>query len=156
MSEKSMHVPKEAKDGTFAELMICLPAGWPLEFEAFKIEDNYWPVRLLKSLARYPHENKTWLYAGHSVLCSNPPRPFAGSTKMSSVLVRHPRLIVEEGRTIEVNNGRRVRLWAIAPLYPEELAFKQQNGYANLEELFIANKITELLDPARVNVITPQ
>jgi hypothetical protein len=81
MSEKAMPVPEGASDDRYAELVLGLPTDWPLSPEAFKDEANWWPIRLLKGLARYPHENKTWLYEGHSILWSDPPKPFAVNTQ---------------------------------------------------------------------------
>jgi hypothetical protein len=81
MSEKSMPVPAGASDGRYAELILGLPPDWPLSQDAFKDEANWWPIRLLKGLARYPHENKTWLYTGHSIPWSTPPKPYADNTK---------------------------------------------------------------------------
>jgi hypothetical protein len=66
MSEKPMRLPPEVSDGRYAELTLCLPAEWPLSVEAFKDESNYWPVRLLKDLARFPHK-KTRM-RGHPLL----------------------------------------------------------------------------------------
>jgi hypothetical protein len=152
MSERPMHVPREAEDGRFAELMICLPADWPVNFDAFRDENHYWPVRLLKSLARYPHENQTWLYAGHSVGFSSPPRPFAENTKMSSVVVRYPFLVSPAAQSIEVADDRRIRLWAVVPVYSEERVFKERNGFERFEELLQEHHISELLDPARTNI----
>jgi PAS domain-containing protein len=42
-----------------AELLVCLPADWPVTEEAFEDERNYWPVRWLKQVARFVHEYKT-------------------------------------------------------------------------------------------------
>ena len=56
MSERPMSVPDES-ECPYAELAILLPRAWPLNEEAFRNEDHYWPIRLLKFLARFPHEN---------------------------------------------------------------------------------------------------
>src|SRR6185437_8832024 len=85
MSEKPMPVPAGAEDGRYAELIICLPPQWPLSPEAFKDEANYWPVRVLKGVARYALSNETWLYKGHSMPWSLP-EPMGPNTAMTSVL----------------------------------------------------------------------
>jgi hypothetical protein len=56
MSDRPMTVPPGANQGQFAEVMLCLPADWPMTQEAFRDESNYWPLRWLKILARFPHE----------------------------------------------------------------------------------------------------
>ena len=152
MSEKAMPVPNGALDGRFAELVICLPPDWPLTMEAWKDETNWWPLRLLKGLARYPHENQTWLYAGHSIPWSDPPKPYAENTKMTSVVLLRPRLIPEEYQIIHVSKKKHVRLWGLFPLYQEEEDLKVRDGSDRLEELFDQNGVTELLDPIRRSV----
>ncbi len=156
MSEKSMSAPTNWEDGRFAELMICLPSSWPVDATAFENEEHYWPIRILKGAARHPHENKTWLYAGHSVLWHNPPRPFASNTKMTSIVVRYPLMVSEDARTIQTGAGKHILLWAVVPLYVEEWEFKKRNGFEALENLLLENGITELLDPKRTNVALKQ
>jgi hypothetical protein len=152
MSERSMSTPADWEDGRFAELMICLPASWPVDATAFENEEYYWPIRILKGAARYPHDNKTWLYAGHSVLWRDPPQPFASNTKMASIVLRYPRMVSEDSRTIQATGGKHILLWAVVPLYVEEWEFKNRNGFEALDALLLENGITELPDPKRTNV----
>jgi Suppressor of fused protein (SUFU) len=152
MSESAMTVPHGWEDGMFAEVMMCPPEAWPVNMEAFKFEKNYWPVRTLKALARYPHENKTWLYAGHSIAWGAPPKPVANGTKLNSVLIRHARLLSPDATVVRMERGKEIRLWAALPLYTEESEFKDRNGFAALDELLDENNITELLDASRLNV----
>jgi Suppressor of fused protein (SUFU) len=152
MSEKAMPVPNGALDGRFAELAICLPPNWPLTMEAWKDEANWWPIKLLKRLARYPHENKTWMYSGHSVVWSNPPKPFAENTRMTAVVLLRPRLIPEENQIIHVTKNKHIRLWGVFPIYQEELVLKVRDGSDKLDELFDQCGVTELLDPNRKSV----
>ena len=61
MSDLPMTVPAEvdADVPRYMELMVTLPADWPITQDAFEDERNYWPVRLLKGMARLPHEYDT-------------------------------------------------------------------------------------------------
>jgi len=152
MSEKAMTIPEGWEDGRFAELMIRLPESWPVNMTAFNNEEYFWPVRLLKALTRYPHENDTWLFAGHSVRCSKPPRPFAPSTKMTLVLVCYPRTISEDATIIHASDDRQIWLWAAIPLFKEEWELKNRCGFEAFNELLNENEITELLNPKRTNV----
>lgn len=152
MSEKPMPVPEGASDGRYAELVIGLPATWPLSPEAFKDEANYWPIRMLKGLARFPHENKTWLYEGHSAHWLNPPTPIASNTAMTSVVLLHPRLIPEDAQCVRVSNKKEIRLWGVYPCYCEEVDLKEREGSGRLDELFDRHGVTELLDPQRRSV----
>jgi hypothetical protein len=152
MSERPMKTPKEVGDCRFAELMLCLPANWPLSEEEFKDERNYWPIRELKTLARYPHQYSTWLYGGHSIANDDPPKPFADNTAMCASLLLQPKLLQPEAHWVSVNRKKKVRLWGVFFLYREELELKLDEGSDRLEELFMKRHITELLDPNRANV----
>ncbi len=148
MSRKPMRLPPEINANPYAELVMCLPPDWPLNVNAFRDENNYWPVRLLKSLARYPHENSTWLYAGHSL-----PRgkSFAANTRMSSVMLLRPQLLGAKP-FVRVHNHE-VLLWAVCPLYEDELAYKEANGFEALAKIFLERGGSELLDPTRPNLL---
>ena len=69
MGAHRMNVPAELAEYKLerAELAIALPADWKVDQEAFRDERWYWPVRLLKTLARLPGECHTWLGWGHTV-----------------------------------------------------------------------------------------
>lgn len=62
-----MTVSDGAPASPYAELMICLPPDWPVK-SPMSDRRAYWPVRLLKTIARLPHEYHTWIGAWHSVL----------------------------------------------------------------------------------------
>ena len=63
MGAHRMNVPEELAEYKLerAELAIALPADWKLDQESMKDEKWYWPIRLLKSLARLPIGSDTWL-----------------------------------------------------------------------------------------------
>ncbi len=148
MSRKPMNLPDGCDANPFAELMMCLPAEWPLNTDRFKEENNFWPLRLLKMLARYPQENNTWLYGGHSVSYG---KAFAPNTRMSSVMLLRPSLLGTEP-SVRVR-GEEVLLWAVCPLYEKELAYKNARGAEALAKLFAERRVTELLNPTRTCVL---
>ena len=152
MSELPMKVPEEFSDGAYAELMISLPSSWPMTAEAVKDERAWWPMRLLKGLARYPHDFDTWLYCGHSMQWDEEAKPFAENTRMNSVILLPPKLLPPEASIIDFGNGRIGRLWAVVPIYPEELSLKLENGFEKMDSLFDTYKVTELLDAQRMSV----
>jgi hypothetical protein len=67
MAERPMDAPPGAEDCRYAELLLALPADWPTDEASLKDERYWWPFRLLKQLARFPHEYRTWLWLGHSM-----------------------------------------------------------------------------------------
>ena len=81
MGAHRMNVPEELVEYKLerAELAIALPADWKLDQESMKDEKWYWPIRLLKSLARLPINCDSWLGHGHTV---ENREPFADNTKL--------------------------------------------------------------------------
>ena len=79
MGAHRMNVPEELAEYKLerAELAIALPADWKLDQESMKDERWYWPIRLLKSLARLPINCDSWLGHGHTV---ENREPFADNT----------------------------------------------------------------------------
>jgi predicted Zn finger-like uncharacterized protein len=152
MSDLPMTVPEGAEDFRFAELLICLPEEWPLTQEAFEDEQHYWPVRLLKTLARLPHEYDTWLGWGHTVPNGDPARPFAPGTDLCCGLLLQPLLIPDDFVELTMPDGRVVHFLALVPLYREEMEFKLKHGTEALLERFEAAEVCELLDVHRPNV----
>ena len=63
MGAHRMNVPEELAEYKLerAELAIALPGNWKLKHEDLKNERWYWPIRLLKTLARLPIASDTWL-----------------------------------------------------------------------------------------------
>lgn len=149
MSDIPMTTPEEATDCRFAELMIRLPACWPLSEEAFKDEKNYWPVRCLKILARFPHEYQTWLYHGHSVPNGNPPEPFAPDTPFAGMILTIPWQENEAFSTLRLPDGTPIRFWSLIPVHPSEMEFKLTYGCDALFEKLAAAGHSDLFNPSR-------
>ena len=66
-----------------AELVIALPPDWKLDGESMEEERWYWPIGLLKVLARLPIASDTWLGWGHTM---DKQSPFAEGTKLRAAL----------------------------------------------------------------------
>jgi hypothetical protein len=153
MSERAMAAPTGAEKFRFAELAIHLPADWPMDMESWKDDRYYWPVRLLKQMARMPHEYQTWLCADHSIGDPNGP-PLGPGTEMSATLVGFAPSLPTEFMTLEYE-GRSIFFFTLIPLYREELQFKLEHGSDELYDLFTREGIDEIIDPKRKNVCAP-
>jgi hypothetical protein len=152
MAQSPMQVPPEYGSSPFAELMMCLPAGWKIQEEYWTDKSSYWPIGLLRWLARYPHEDSTWLWMGHSVRGEEDGTPYGPNTKMSDLVLLEPRTIPEEAHWFHAE-GRDIALLAVYPILRQELDFKMQRGTSALEELFLQTGVTELLDATRHSVV---
>lgn len=141
MSALPMHLPKELeKDFShlkYAELQLRLPEEWLVGDEAFRDEDNYWPFRLLKVLARFPHKFNSYLAYGHTIPNSDEYIAYADSTKMNGVM-----LVLfdkDEICTLKTKDDKIIILYSLIPLYKEEMEYKLEEGVdaliTKLEEL---------------------
>jgi hypothetical protein len=152
MSDLPMTVPEGAEDWRFSELMIRVPADWPLTQEDFKEEANYWPIRWLKQLARLPHEYGSWLSYGHSIPNGDPPEPFAPGCPFSGVVLSPPWIGGEEFSTLYLIDGTPVRFWSVVPLHRAEIDFKLKHGSEALFDRLDAAGASDLVDLARPSV----
>jgi hypothetical protein len=152
MSDRPMSPPEDARDCRHAELVICLPATWPLTQDSFKDEENYWPIRCLKTLARLPHEFDTWLYAAHTVPNGDPAKPFARNTKLCCTLLLKPVLFGDDFLTLIVSSDKTIHFLSLVPLYREEMDFKLKKGLDPLLDRLDKAGVTELLNVSRKNV----
>jgi hypothetical protein len=141
MSARPMSVPfgvPRRREREYAELCMLLPAAWPLAVAAAHgtpEESAYWPIRLLRELARLPHERGSWLGAGHAVPHGE---PYAEGLPFSAaVLVRPIRL----GATETLPGEPAVSLLQVVPLTGSELAVKSAEGLEGL---------MRTLDPRRI------
>lgn len=153
MAEGPMAVPEGFDQTPFAELTMALPPNWPLSQEAFRDETAYWPVRLLKMLARLPHEFSTFLWKGHTIPNGDPPLPYAMNTRLCCALIGPPLLAPESFGTLALPDGRVVRFLAVIPLFEDEMRLKLDKGADALYELFEKRALTDLVDPNRPSVV---
>lgn len=153
MSDRPMKAPPGAEDHRYAELVLCLPATWPINQKAFADEANYWPIRWLKKLARLPHDYTTWLWVAHTVPNGDPARPFARNTKMCGVILASPVQFGSSFLRVEVNDQKTVYFNSVIPLYQDEMDFKLKSGADALFELLGQNRVSELLDLNRKSVV---
>lgn len=152
MSELPMKVPSGASEYQYAELMICLPPSWKMSDEAFKDERNYWPLRALKTLARFPHEYNTWLYLGHTLVNGHPAQPYSEGIGFEGMLVWIPAVEDNSGFfNLNMTSEKTVHFYSLIPLYKEELEYKTKNGEEALLNRLNKIGINDVLDPLRKN-----
>ena len=152
MSDRPMAVPEGMEHLAHGELLINLPAEWQLSEEAFEDENNYWPIRTLKMLARLPHKYDTWLGHGHTVPNGDPPEPYASRAPFTGVLVEVPLSFGPDFFELKVRPDKIVYLYSLVPLYDEEMTLKLNKGVEHLENLFDRHGIGDVVDCSRKNV----
>jgi hypothetical protein len=152
MSDLPMAVPESSEAPRFAELMLTLPADWRLDQESFQSEQWYWPVRLLKVLARLPHKHATWLGFGHTVPNGDPAEAYAPTTKLCGAIILPPVSVPEDFATLHIDETKTITFYSVVPLYKEEMQLKLRSGSDKLLQLFDSKGINDLVEPGRPNV----
>jgi len=152
MSDLPMNLPPGVDVPHFAELMLTLPPDWPMSQQALQDERVYWPIRLLKMLARLPHQYDTWLAPGHTIPHGNPAEPYADDVAFDGAMIVYPETVPEAFAEMVDDDGRTIAFRAVMPLYPEEMDLKLQKGADALLELFEGKGIRDLVEPDRFNV----
>lgn len=149
MGAYTMNTPE--KDTARAELLINLPPDWKLGEDAWEDEHWFWPVGILKALARYPMLHDTWLGWGHTVYGSED--SYADNTKLCGTVLLSPGVFGDPASVCTLPNGEPVNFYQVIPLYREEVEFKREHDVDRLLEKF-PDELLEVIDPARPNVIT--
>lgn len=153
MSDLPMQAPEGMEECRHAELLIELPADWPLNQADWRDERNYWPIRWLKMLARMPHEYRTWLWYGHTIPNGGEtPEPFADDTRLCGMMLTFPYSLPVEFFRLTVKDGQTIHFWSLWPLHREEMDYKVKNGAEALEERFTKRNVGPVVDRARPNV----
>ena len=151
MGAHRMNVPKELAEYKLerAELAIALSADWKLDQESMKDEKWYWPIRLLKSLARLPIASDTWLGFGHTM---DNQEDFAENTKLCAAILTGPQGTQDGSEVCPLPGGEEVNFYQVIPLYEDELDYKlEHDADALLNKM---RGISFVVNPTRQNAIT--
>ena len=136
----------------YAELMITLPADWKVDQESFKDEAWYWPIRLLKTLARLPHKYDTWLGFGHTMPNGDPAEPYAPNTKLSGAIILPSITVPGAFHRLPIHIGKKITFYSVVPLFESEMNLKLRKGTDALLDLFDKKKVNDIVDIKRVDV----
>lgn len=145
MGAKIMNVPNKYEEYQLerAELGLFLPPN----FNISSIPDNcFWPIWILKQMARMPFEQNTWIAHGHTVeiqIDTVNGNEFQGCTLLSL-----------NGGIPEFHiNSKFIHLYLIVPLYKDEINYLLNNNVDDLLDKFDENGITPVVDINRKSVV---
>ena len=79
-----------------------------------KNERWYWPIRLLKTLARLPIASDTWLGFGHTM---DNEENFAKDTKLCAAILTGPQDTEDGSEVCILPSGEEVNFYQVIPLY---------------------------------------
>lgn len=146
MSKEPMRVPTETDNFRFAELFIQLPANWPTDHKALSNGQSSWPIHWLRSIAKYPHQNQTWLGGPVTIIANGDrPEPLGPGLNFTSLLVM-------ADREFTSRDGRKVYLYRLTPLYTEERELEIKQGIGALLRAFDENDVPSIVDLGRPSV----
>lgn len=150
MGAYKMNVPKEIEKYELArsELVLYLPPTWNIKSNK---EEDYWPIRQLKVLARLPIQCNTWLGYGHTVSSDYENTPYADNTKFCSIMLLTALNKNYEELDLRMKTKGKINFYQIFPLFKEELEFKQNNDADALLALFSDDDIVPIININRKN-----
>lgn len=158
MSDKPMNVPEGLEGFKYSELCILLPPEWNLGDrdteimkDAFKDENNYWPIRWLKTIARFPHKYNTWIGDSHTIPNGENAEPFAENTKLGCILILPPLSLGEPFFQLKIDKDKTIHFFTLVPIYKEEMNYKLIKGTDKLLDKFDKYQISDIVNISREN-----
>lgn len=155
MSDLPMTLPEDLtsrEDLKYSELFLFLPGDWDVGEENQTAAElpytSFWPIALLKFLARFPHEYKTWLGFGHTMPNGPNYEPVCDGVGFGGVVLTW---LGEDMGHVETEDGHDVKLYMVIPAYKEEIEYKLKYGMEGLEKKFQEEKLPLVLDIHRPN-----
>ena len=147
-----MNVPEDLKSDVYerAEYVVFLPADWNIKSDK---EEDYWPIRMLKTVARLPVSMDDWLFYRHTVNLTDDESPVAENTGFNSCV-----LFISFGKGNKPvgplkldHSDKEVAFFQLVPLYPEELQFKLEHSFDELEDIMDDDLYDPVIDIHRKN-----
>lgn len=135
MGAYRMNIPSSLKNNEleYAELVLYLPPTWDITSDN---EEDYWPIRALKDIARLPINNNTWVGYGHTISSDGTNTPYASNTKFCSMLLINALNRDSKELNLRIDGKGKINFYQLFPLYEEELNYKLENGTEELFKLF--------------------
>lgn len=145
MGAHLMNIPDSlpADENGRAELLICLPPEWKLGESS---DEWFWPIHLIKDLARLPVNTDSWLGWGHSV---DHQAYLALNTKFCASLLLFPEGVPDEAEVCTLPNGDKVNFFEVIPMYREEMLYKINHDTKSLLERM--KDVSHIVDINRPN-----
>lgn len=154
MSDLPMHLPEEIghrEDLKYAELYMLLPGDWKtgegLPPGETLPPEYFWPIGLLKFLARFPHEYRTWLGWGHTIPNGPDYAPLAEGVGFGGAVLSHLSIVPD----LKTEDGKEINFYLVIPAYREEIEYKLKFGMEGLDQRYSEKELPVVLDVHRPN-----
>ena len=131
------------------ELLIYLPADWPISPDKFADENNYWPVRLLKSIARVPYYENSFLTFGHT-FSNSEEATYAENTDKVGAILLSPIPDPLEPVICQLSSDKEVEFLQVFPVTKDEMLYRKTYDsntlIARLEDTKKASGVKKWID----------
>lgn len=134
----------------FAELVLSLPADWPLDDDSLEDDKAAWPIALLRSLGTLPREASTPFDFGLCIDGAGLPLD-SEATRFSGVLLAPPVTLPDGFWCLDVGDGKVIDILGVVTLYPDEMALARREGVAALACRLDALAVNEMVRPGRTS-----
>lgn len=136
--------------GRRAELMVELDKSWPPPREALQATEFAWPIQWLFRIAGYAAAGNEWPDECFWTMSNGElPQPLASGSKFVAWLIakfESPRY------TVFCNDGTKIQIYKLFPLYAEEYVFARERGTDALMARFVEHEMESYIDIKRPNV----
>ena len=107
-------------------------------------------IDTMRWLAHFPHNQRTWVGAGHTIPNGNPPAPFWGSAILDTILLM-PTIVTKDAALPDELKlaGEPVHFLWIVPLTTAECNLKLEKGFDAILDLFQEHRHPHVYDPGR-------
>jgi hypothetical protein len=142
MSDLAMNVPGKTEAPRRVELI----------FYCRELKREY--AETLRLLAHFPHDQKTWVGAFHTMQNGTPPAPIWGSPILDTFFFLPP--LVKKDQNLEselILDGDGVQFLWVVPLTTAECNLKLANGSTAILDLFQKNRHPHVFDPDRKSYV---
>ena len=155
MSAKPMTVPDGSTESAFAEVLALLPRKWPLTKADFNDENTYWPIRMLKDIARQVHQTNTWIGFGHTLAMADSfeqLQPYAPSTNLCACAILPPLTLGEASWCLQRQDGEHVFFWSRYRSTNKNSLSRWTMASDALMDQFDRLGVSDRIEPDRTNV----
>ncbi|MGH1413754.1 MAG: suppressor of fused domain protein [Pelagimonas sp.] len=160
MSDVPMSLPEGLSQDEFGrtELIMALPRAWgekvaKLDSSASDPDNVFWPISVMKWLARYPHVANTWVGAGHTIPNGPDAQPYDDTTLFNGVILSYAPFLPLDMDRLRLPSGDYISFLGVVFLHPGEMDLKLEKGADELFERLYAQGQPEILDLSRRSVV---
>ncbi len=158
MSDLPMTIPKDSHEPKHVELIMTLPSYWKFDeksLNALNGDQWYWPIDLLKDLAKFPHQHNANLGPYHILPNSDPPQPYGQTTDLCCAFITPSVLTSTRFNQLKINENKKIHFYSVVGLFQEEMDYKLQHGTEALVLKLQELGLKDIVYPQR-NACIPQ